>query len=313
MTNDECKGYYGASSITDKMLCAGYKEGGKDSCQGDSGGPLVRREGNKHIQVGIVSWGIGCAFPDNPGVYSRVSEEIEWMRGIICGEWDVESDLCGTPSPVAPTPPTPPPTQAPSSSPSTSQPSTSPTNPPTLEEKSCDSGKSVIDLNFYFDDYSEDISWNITDYDDPSVLYDEETWYGYGAYYAFESIELCNDNCYEVNIYDSYGDGLCCEYGYGGYDIVVQDQLVLLGGIFGSGVTEKLCLDENGAFVSDCVDDDGTFVLKNKNKDFDCKWAAKKKTDKRCRKKTNDGRRVEDICLDTCGMCFSYYDDYFMY
>ena len=41
------------------MLCAGEK--GLDSCQGDSGGPLFATVGGTEIQMGIVSWGFGCA------------------------------------------------------------------------------------------------------------------------------------------------------------------------------------------------------------------------------------------------------------
>ncbi|ADD45448.1 S1 family peptidase [Stackebrandtia nassauensis] len=55
-------------------MCAGKPEGGVDTCQGDSGGPMFRKDANgRRIQVGIVSWGEGCARPKFPGVYAQVS------------------------------------------------------------------------------------------------------------------------------------------------------------------------------------------------------------------------------------------------
>lgn len=73
-----CGGNYRALGFpftNSHMICAGYvSTGGVDTCQGDSGGPMIRRDANNAwIQVGIVSWGYGCARANYPGVYSEVS------------------------------------------------------------------------------------------------------------------------------------------------------------------------------------------------------------------------------------------------
>lgn len=57
------------------MVCAGELTGGKDSCQGDSGGPLMVPDAKERlVQVGVVSFGLGCGYPAFYGVYGRVAD-----------------------------------------------------------------------------------------------------------------------------------------------------------------------------------------------------------------------------------------------
>jgi secreted trypsin-like serine protease len=70
------------NELTDNMFAAGFmKEGGKDACQGDSGGPVLMPDANLQlVQVGVTSWGIECAKPHMPGIYSRLSKLGDWVR-----------------------------------------------------------------------------------------------------------------------------------------------------------------------------------------------------------------------------------------
>jgi len=67
--------------IFEDMICAG--EGGHDSCQGDSGGPLTSTDADGKVTlVGVTSFGVGCARPRYPGVYTEVSFFSEWVASV---------------------------------------------------------------------------------------------------------------------------------------------------------------------------------------------------------------------------------------
>ncbi|KAM3931313.1 serine protease 56 [Leptodactylus fuscus] len=82
LSQESCKGTLGKDMLTNTMFCAGYLTGGIDSCQGDSGGPLTCQDpsSKQYVIYGITSWGDGCGERGKPGVYTRVTAFIDWIR-----------------------------------------------------------------------------------------------------------------------------------------------------------------------------------------------------------------------------------------
>lgn len=79
VSSAQCALAYGQDGARGDVLCAG--EEGRDSCQGDSGGPAVTFGSDGcPVQIGVVSWGVGCAAKLNYGVYARVAAFADWIR-----------------------------------------------------------------------------------------------------------------------------------------------------------------------------------------------------------------------------------------
>jgi len=78
-------GSYGGGYVAAHMLCATNttSDGIVDTCNGDSGGPVFATLGGTRKLVGITSFGVGCADPLYPGVYTRVSSYTSWIAGYV--------------------------------------------------------------------------------------------------------------------------------------------------------------------------------------------------------------------------------------
>jgi len=199
-----CEAQYqlaGEQIFDEVMLCAGVPRGGKDSCNGDSGGPLFDSLGS---QVGITSWGIGCAQADFPGVYARVSAFEEFIKETICELSDVPPEEC----------------EGGSTRPCTG------TSINALIELMTDQWPTETSMSI------EDVGTGEVLWTNPSIT--EE-------YYLYQFSECMDETkCYRFKIEDSFGDGLRDSSGGSGYFSMEYDGLpVASGSAFGSLVTAE--------------------------------------------------------------------------
>ncbi|KPP64410.1 hypothetical protein Z043_117239 [Scleropages formosus] len=73
------------NNISENVLCAGWLGTRHDACEGDSGGPMVTRYRGTWFLIGLVSWGEGCGHPEKLGIYTKVSNYLEWIRSVQKG------------------------------------------------------------------------------------------------------------------------------------------------------------------------------------------------------------------------------------
>tara|TARA_B110000459_G_scaffold168787_1_gene188059 strand:- start:304 stop:2940 length:2637 start_codon:yes stop_codon:yes gene_type:complete len=110
-----------------------------------------------------------------------------------------------------------------------------------------DSNYDIITLIINPDNYEDETSWEIFDASnslinsgslDNGEVYTEDICVDYGA-------------CFTLYFYDSYGDGICCGFGIGDFQIVNSsgDILVANDGDFGSQAIEAFCPDGTGCEV----------------------------------------------------------------
>jgi secreted trypsin-like serine protease len=81
VSDAQCQGAYPETLIPNSHVCAGDTvDGGEDSCFGDSGGPMFVPDGDRFVEVGIVSTGRGCARRNFPGIYTQIDTHFGFIE-----------------------------------------------------------------------------------------------------------------------------------------------------------------------------------------------------------------------------------------
>mmetsp|Transcript_16527 Transcript_16527/g.24382 ORF Transcript_16527/g.24382 Transcript_16527/m.24382 type:complete len:685 (-) Transcript_16527:28-2082(-) len=196
------------------MLCAGEVPG-KNSCNGDSGGPIftVSDDGStqQFTQVGITSWHEGCNNDQHPGVYARVSHEIQWMKEGICqlSRNENKPDWCNNNSLVD-------------------------------DDSSARENTVDVTLRITYDDYPNQTGWYFQQ-DRRTVLERREKSYkdasdvSPGGTYSL-TVPLVPGETATFTITDKMDNGNCCRFGEGRVELY--------------GPNDELLLSESGDFKS---------------------------------------------------------------
>jgi len=186
--NPSCLASYGNHYINRSMMCAESPEDGPevDACQGDSGGPMY--DVKHKVLVGVSSWGYGCAIPNFPGVYGRITTQMSWIKETICGHYKEGDDI------------------------------------PNLCKSECENNETSVSIQVTTDKYPEDLSWKVEDIISNKIvgggnIYDEAN----TAY----NVGLClkPQTCNQFTINDKYGDGFLNEIG--SIKLLVNGKVVL--------------------------------------------------------------------------------------
>ena len=190
--------------ITGNMMCAMDEDGlqngdednvgvDEDTCQGDSGSPIIvagaNETGGNDIQIGVVSWGIGCVSTIFPGVYSRVSSAYDWIQMNVCQHSlsppdsfnCVDVDINATAAQNYP-----------------------------LSVEGDNQYISFVTVEISLDDKPQEFSWAITSLSSGKVIASTPPmlYHGYANYTFHHKVEVELDQFYRISLRDQSGDGL---------------------------------------------------------------------------------------------------------
>jgi hypothetical protein len=201
----------------DTTLCAGHYLPDRDSCSGDSGGPLLDKLTG--VQVGIVSFGKGCGYPDFPGVYTRVSAYADWIHDRICELSAVPPADCNANNAAA--------------------------NTTTIVDPADDDSVRVI-LYIQYDDFPEEVFWRLEEKITGQTIAFQPSLPDGGASIRHKLYLAPGD--YTLQVTDMQGDGMCCQYGKGGIALTAHGRETIATWNSTSQIMTKELATSNGQF-----------------------------------------------------------------
>jgi len=139
----------------------------------------------------------------------------------------------------------------------------------TQDDGSCIQGGTGVVINILTDNYPGETTWSLTD--DASGLAVASG----GPYTviatALQEVVCVGDGCYTFTINDSFGDGVCCVYGAGSYDLTVDGAILTSGGEFADSEATQFCIGEGfGCTDATACNYDPTAINDNGSCNFDC-------------------------------------------
>ena len=112
-----------------------------------------------------------------------------------------------------------------------------------------DSNYDTITLSFIADNYPQETSWKLIDESNEIISTGALS---NGTEFYTEDICVDYSSCFTLYVYDSYGDGMCCGYGEGSFQVLDASGNTILvnDGDFGNYAEETFCLDDSGCEIT---------------------------------------------------------------
>jgi len=113
-----------------------------------------------------------------------------------------------------------------------------------------DPGSGAFRMVLTLDDYGSESTWEIYDANNQLISSDGPFEDGEAGTQKIKAINL-PDGCYEVDLLDAFGDGICCEYGQGSFEVLDSNDQTLAysDGNFGSYELIQFCVDNGQARI----------------------------------------------------------------